>query len=113
MMAGRTPRAARTLIRQVREGLNRKPDSKAGAETARAVDEPDGFGVHRTFEFDKVASKGLKDTLEALGDPRIVEVTEEKGHVLVTFSPRTIADDSTDFALDDAAEVTASGQPEG
>lgn len=107
-MAGRTPRAARTLIRQVRERLNRKPDSKAGAETATAVDEPDGLGVHRTFEFDKVASKGLADLLERLDDPRISEVTEEKGVVRVTFTERSAADDSTDFALDDASEVAES-----
>jgi hypothetical protein len=96
------------LIRQVREGLNRKPDSKAGSETAVAVDDPDGFGVHRTFKFDKTASKGLKDRLVALNDPRIAEVHDVGGHVSVTFSPDSIADDSTDFALADADEVAAS-----
>jgi len=111
-MAGRTPRAARTLIRQVRERLNRKPDSKAGMETAVAVDDPDGLGVHRVFSFDKVASKGLADRLEALSDPRIISVGEVGGHVLVTFSPGSNADDATDFrfdAVDLAAELDEDG----
>jgi hypothetical protein len=108
MMAGRTPRAARTLIRQVRERLNRKPDSKAGMETAVAVDEPDGLGVHRTFKFDKTASKGLADVLIALDDHRIEMVDEKAGQVVVTFSPGSNADDATDFALDEAAEVVSS-----
>lgn len=103
-MAGRTPRAARTLIRQVRESLNRKEDSKAGLETAVPVDEPDGFDVHRTFEFDKTASKGLAEILESRGDPRIIEVTEDKGQVTVVFSGRTIADDGTDFDLSPVEE---------
>lgn len=96
-MAGRTPRAARTLIRQVRESLNRKPDSKAGQETAVAVDEPDGLGVHRTFMFDKVASKALPEGL--INDPRIIAVTTDKGQVRVTFTGLRKADDASDFDL--------------
>lgn len=109
-MAGRTPRAARTLIRQVREGLNRSPDSKAGAGTASAVDDPDGLGVHRAFKFDKVASKGLFNRLEALHDPRIAEVVESKEQVTVTFVAGTAADDSTDFAFDAAEEVASTDE---
>ena len=95
----RTPRAARTLTRQVRERLNRKPDSKAGAETSVPIDEPDGLGVHRQFLFDKVASKGLADLLTTASDTRIVGVEETKDGVVVTFAPTTIADDDRDFDL--------------
>jgi hypothetical protein len=102
---GRTPRAARTLIRQVREGLNRKADSKAGSETAVATDEPDGLGAHREFTFDKTASKGLAEKLEAANDPRIAEVREEKGQVVVTFVPSTHADDGAEFDLGRTAEA--------
>lgn len=98
----RAPYAATTLIRQIREGLNRKPDSKAGLETAVPTDDPDGFGVHRSFQFDKTASKGLAERLEALSDPRIVEVVESKGQVTVTFAPGINADDKTEFALGEA-----------
>lgn len=100
----RTARAARTLIRQVRESLNRKPDSKAGAETAVPTDEADGFGVHREYTFDKTASKGLADRLDALNDPRIASVEEKGGQVVVTFVPSTQADDGADFNLSSAEE---------
>lgn len=104
----RTPRAAKTLINQVRERLNRKPDSKAGLETAVASDEGDGLGVHRAFTFDKTASKGLADLLNTLNDPRIESVSESGGQATVIFSPRTIADDPKTFDLDGAGEALAS-----
>lgn len=96
----RTTLASRTLIRQVREALNRKSDSKAGAETAVPTGEPDGLGVYREYTFDKVASKGLADRLNAANDPRIASVEEKGGQVVVTFTPSTEADDRADFNLD-------------
>lgn len=107
----RTARAARTLIRQVRESLNRKSDSAAGAGTAKPTDEPDGLGVHREYTFDKTASKGLADRLNAANDPRISSVEEKGGQVVVTFVASTQADDPADFNLDSEPEPEGEGDP--
>lgn len=107
----RHPYAARTLAQQVRDHLGRTPDSKAGRDTMVASDDPDGLGVHRTFKFDKVASRRLKDvlTLATLDDPRIDDVYMRNDHLYVRFSGRTIADSRDPFPLDEAVTVSAEG----
>jgi hypothetical protein len=105
----RTTRASRTLIRQVQKSLNRKAETEAGQRTAVPTDEPDGLGVYREYTFDKTASKGLAERLNAAQDPRIASVEEKGGQVVVTFVPSTEADDPAEFDL--AAE--ASGEVAG
>lgn len=99
----RSPHAAKTLIGQVRGALGRNPDSKAGLETAKAVDEPDGLGVHRAFEFDPVASRLLLKLLPSLDDDRIASYdTSGSGKnekVTVTFVTGNKADLRTPFPL--------------
>lgn len=101
----RIPHAAKTLAEQVRKHYGRNADSKAGLETATPVGDPDGLGVYRSIQFDKTSSKWLGPVLAELDDPRIEEVTEEKGQVTVRFSHRTLADERHPFPLDDAATV--------
>lgn len=107
----RTPYAARTLARQLNERAGRKPDSAVSAGVMEATDDPDGFGVNRTFKFDKTVSKGLADLLNALGDRRISEVSEDKGQVSVTFNSSAVADDRSDFDLDAADAAAVEEEP--
>lgn len=98
----RFPHAARTLSDQL--GQRYKSHSMEPA------DDPDGFGVHRKFKFDKTSSKLLDKVLPHLGDPRIVDHYMRSGSMFIVFSPRTIADQRDEFPLD-AAEVVASAAP--
>lgn len=107
----RTPHAAHTLTRQVREHLRRNPDSKAGLGTSEPVGDPDGFGVQRSIRFDKTASKWLEKVLPHLGDPRIAGFSTESGRVTVEFVGSTAADFRQDFALADAEVVAESESP--
>src|SRR5262245_36283203 len=67
---------------------------------AKAVDPPDGFGRHRSIEFDARTSKWLNDALLALHDPRIdyVQYTG-KGRAIVNFVADTRADHRTPYPL--------------
>ena len=101
----RTPLAAKVLTQQVREHLNRKPDSKAGRETAVPDGDPDGLGVVRSLKFDKVASKYLSKVLPHLDDFRITGFDEKAGQVTVHFHTGNLADTRFEFNLADAELV--------
>lgn len=93
----RNPYAANTFLAEVQE-----QHAKA---TAEPVGDPDGFGVFRTFKFDKTSSKTLAKVLPQIKDDRIVGFEVEDGHALVTFSHRTVADRRERFALAEARTV--------
>lgn len=70
--------AAIQLITQV-SNIDRKA-------SAKAVDPGDGFGVHRSIEFDAKTSKWLFPALELIDDPRIDSLDYEgKGRGVVHF----------------------------
>lgn len=61
--------------------------------TAKAVDGEDGYGRHRSIEFDARTSKWLVPALEAIQDERIASVDYEgKGKAVVHFVGDTRAD---------------------
>jgi regulator of protease activity HflC (stomatin/prohibitin superfamily) len=66
-----------------------------------ALDEGDGFGVHRRFRFDKATSEALKDILDEVADEdvRIEEVENTAHGVVVTFAATGAADDRESFDL--------------
>lgn len=93
----RNPYAAEEFISQVEEDYPKAKIERHG--------DPDGLGVHRSFVLDKNTSKALGKALALLDDERIESVTEEDGRVVVTFSPRTVADQRGRFALAEAKTV--------
>jgi hypothetical protein len=93
----RDPYAIDTFITELRE-----QHAKA---TAEREGEPDGFGVYRTFRFDKASSKTLAKILPVLADNRIASFEEDEGHMLVTFTHRISADERRTFALAEARTV--------
>ena len=73
---------------------------------AKAVDPPDGFGRHRSIEFDARTSKWLAEALNAINDPRIDYVQYEgKGKAIVNFVPDTRADHRTVYPLESVLRV--------
>lgn len=68
--------------------------------------EVDGFGIHRSVQFDAATSKWLSPLLEALGDARIAEVSYEgKGRAVVTFVADTRADRRTHYPLEEVKAI--------
>ena len=93
----RNPYAAEDFIAQVGEDYSKAKIERHG--------DPDGLGVYRSFVLDKNTSKRLGKALSVLDDERIESVSEEDGQVVVTFSPRTVADQRGRFALAEAQTV--------
>ena len=100
----RVPYAAKTLVDQV--GRKYRRVSLVGSA------DPDGLGVVRTIAFTGPAAKYLGEVLPHLGDPRVVKWEQDGKTLHVTFSPRTIADDRTAFALDAAEQVGKAEEPQ-
>lgn len=96
----RYPRAAKQMLSQMSERY------KTAAMTSD--DEPDGLGVRRTVQFDKVSSKFLAKTLPLILDPRVVAVSTKDGVLSVTFSPKRDADEPHPFPFDEAETVSKS-----
>lgn len=103
----RLPYAAVTLIEQVTAQRKRAKAQPQG--------DTDGLNVHRSISFDKPTSKWLAPLLTDTTDRRIVGVADDGGRLVITFSPRTIADDRTPFSLDlaDPAESTTDAPASG
>jgi hypothetical protein len=84
--------AAQQLMREV-TALNSHAAMKA-------VDPPDGFGRHRSIQFDAKTSKWLVPAIEAMNDSRISHVDYEgKGRATVTWVGDTRADRQDDYLL--------------
>lgn len=90
----RIPYAARTLISEVTE---RKPKAKV-----KAVGEPDGLDVIRSFVFNKETGNWLKPLLEIVDDDRIESFGSGKDGLVVTFVASTAADRRETFLLGEA-----------
>lgn len=95
----RLPYAAVTLIEQVTAERKR-----AKAEPHGAVD---GLNVYRSIAFDKPTSKWLEPLIVETTDRRITGIADDDGRLVITFTPRTSADDRTPFVL--AAPSRAEG----
>lgn len=101
----RVPHAARALRDQLGQRY-KKVEMKATGES-------DGFGVHRSVEFDKTSSRLLKKVLPHLGDPRIADHSVSKSGIAeVTFVGSIKADSREPFPLD-AAETVADAEDKG
>jgi len=95
----RVPRSAQTLEAQVSDRYKKV--------TVEPYGDPDGLGVYRSVRFGKTESKWLAKVLPEIDDPRITEVEEKSGRVIVTFASGTSADQRHPFPLD-AADTVAS-----
>jgi hypothetical protein len=93
----RTPYAAQVLSRQVTDGNKRAKLEPTG--------DPDGFGVLRSLKVDKNTSKTLGPQLELLNDPRIESLSDEDGHLIITFVASGRADHRDEFPLEAAATI--------
>lgn len=101
----RVPHAARALRDQLGQRY-KKVEMKATGE-------PDGFGVHRTVEFDKTSSRLLKKVLPHLDDPRIADFSVSKAGIAeVTFVGTVRADNRDPYPLDAAETVADAGGSE-
>jgi hypothetical protein len=98
----RNPRSADQFLAQVQ--------AKYKSATMDAIDEPDGFGVHRSFRFTGAAARYLSKVLPFVDDPRIATFVSDKKNkqdqVTVMFTYRPVADRTEAFPLD-AAETVA------
>lgn len=95
----RLPYAAETLTDAVQ---SLKSDAKWYEEG-----EPDGLGVTRAIRFDKKTSDWLTPLLDSLQDERIESLTRnDKNQLVVTFSPRPVADWRDPFPLEEAQIVS-------
>lgn len=73
---------------------------------ASATDKPDGFGRHRSIEFDAKTSKWLAPALDVIGDERIDHIDYEgKGRATVTFVSTTKADSPQAYPLSSVLTV--------
>jgi hypothetical protein len=91
----RTPHAAKQLLAEVR--------TEHPKATLTPVDEPDGFGTHRSFRLSKAASEMVSDHAEdIIDDHRIHTVKGTKdGCLILTFVAGTAADDRTPYGIAD------------
>lgn len=66
----------------------------------KAVDAPDGYGRHRSVQFDARTSRWLVPAIEAMQDARISHADYEgKGRAVVTWVGDTRADRQDDYLL--------------
>ena len=101
-MRSRNPYAAQQFLTELQE--------KHKNAKMEPVGDPDGFGVQRSFKFDKTSSKTLAKILPELSDERIESFEEKSGAVQVTFTHRPIADRRGRFALSEARTVVESSE---
>jgi hypothetical protein len=90
--------AAIQLIEQV--------NSTGHTIAVKAVDAPDGFGRHRSIQFDARTSKWLAPVLDVIKDPRIAFVDYAgKGRATITFVGDARADNRDDYPLHEVRQV--------
>jgi hypothetical protein len=101
------PSAGSQLIRQVR--------AHSEDATYQPVGDPDGFGRHRSVEFDKDTSKWLKPIMEVIaeGDDRVAEVGTKSGKLRVTFVGDIRADSRRPYEIQAVEEVLNGDDKEG
>ena len=100
----RIPPAARQLITEV---LAYEPHA-----SAEPTGDPDGYGVHRTIEFDPTTSEWLRPVMDVIldADERIESVHGRK-HLKVTFVGDVRADHTDEpFEVADVAAIFAEEQ---
>lgn len=93
----RQPYSAKTLAKQLAERNSRSKMKPHG--------DPDGFGVWRTFTFDKPTSKTLERLIPEMDDRRIANFEMKDGVAHLTFVATPAADSRDEFPLDAADAV--------